>query len=217
MLSPLWLSLIVSMVALLVVVPVGGGLGYGLARRRGILWSIADALVLLPLVMPPTVVGYGMLLLWGRHGWFGAALEQVFGLTIAFTPVAATACAAVVALPLMAKTAQVAFARVDRAAEEMALVDGASPVRVFFSVSLPLALPGIAVGTLLAFARGLGELGATMIFAGNIPGRTTTLPLAIVLAHEAGDTATAERLSALLAAIALCIALVLQRLTRRTD
>src|SRR5690606_37621259 len=147
-------------------------------RKRFPGYAALDAAVHLPLVLPPVAVGYLLLLLLGRAGPLGGALEAI-GLPIAFTWRAAVVAAAVMALPLMVRSVRLAVELVDPALEEAAATLGASPLRVVATVTLPLAAPGILAGGVLAFARSLGEFGATIILAGNIAGETRTLPLAL--------------------------------------
>jgi molybdate transport system permease protein len=153
--------------------------GWLLARREFRGKSLVEAATHLPLVVPPVVTGYLLLLLLGRNGWAGAALERVFGVRVGFTMAAAVIASAVMALPLMVRAVRLAVDLVPTDLEEAAAVSGAGPVSRFFTVTLPLAGPGILAGLVLAFSRSLGEFGATMTFAGNIPGETQTIPLAI--------------------------------------
>jgi molybdate transport system permease protein len=152
-----------------------------------------DALVTLPLVLPPTVLGYYLLVLVGRRGVFGAWLESI-GITLVFTWQGAVLASTVVAFPLVLKSARAAFEGVDHQLENAARVLGVSETGIFFRVTLPLALRGIVAGVLLAFARALGEFGATLMIAGNLPGRTQTLSVAIYEAVQAGDNNTANLL-----------------------
>jgi molybdate transport system permease protein len=155
-------------------------------RRAGPAMALVDGIFLLPLVLPPTVVGFLLLLLLGRNGPLGKLLLHL-GATVVFSWPATVIAAAVVAFPLMYLTARAALAQVDAHVLEAARTLGASEWRVFHEVALPLAWPGVAAGTILSFARVLGEFGATIMVAGNIPGRTTTIPIAIYFAVEADD------------------------------
>lgn len=159
-------------------------------RRTGPTIALVDGFFLLPLVLPPTVVGFFLLLLFGRHGPFGKVLLRL-GTTVVFSWPATVIAAAVVSFPLMYFTARAALEQVDSRYLEAARTLGASDWRVFRDVALPLALPGVLAGTVLSFARALGEFGATLMIAGNIPGRTATIPIAIYFAVEAGDTHSA--------------------------
>ena len=155
-------------------------------RRAGPAMALVDGIFLLPLVLPPTVVGFLLLLLFGRNGPIGKLLLH-FGATVVFSWPATVIAAAVVAFPLMYLTARAALAQVDAHVLEAARTLGASEWRVFHEIALPLAWPGVVAGTILSFARALGEFGATIMLAGNIPGRTATIPIAIYFAVEADD------------------------------
>ncbi|MBI1398289.1 MAG: molybdate ABC transporter permease subunit [Betaproteobacteria bacterium] len=155
------------------------------SRFRG--REVLDAILTLPMVMPPTVLGYYLLVLIGRRGWLGHWLDEHFGIVLIFTWQGAVIAASVVAFPLVYKAARAAFEDVSRQAENAARVLGASEWRVFVTVSLPLAWRGILAGTMLAFARALGEFGATLMVAGSIPGKTQTLSIAIYEAVQAGQ------------------------------
>lgn len=178
-LSAIWISLKVALsVAAVTTVP-AILLGWLLARRDFPGKLILECLVHAPLVMPPVVTGYLLLVAFGRHGWIGQGLERAFGIRLIFTWQGAVLAAAIVALPLAVRSVRVAISLVDRRFEEVAMTLGYTPVQTFFTVTLPLAWPGILGGILLAFSRSLGEFGATITFAGNIAGTTQTLPLAI--------------------------------------
>ncbi len=153
--------------------------GWLLARREFRGKALFDALVHLPLVLPPVVVGYGLLYLFGRNGLVGRWLFDALGLSVVFTWQGAVLAAAVMAFPLFVRAVRLSVELVDRGVEDAARTLGASPARVFLTVTMPLALPGVFTGMILAFARALGEFGATISFAGNIEGQTRTLPLAI--------------------------------------
>jgi len=164
-----------------------------MAKKRFWGRDLLEAAITLPLVLPPSVVGYGLLVLIGVHGPLGSFLNQ-FGLSLVFTWVAVVIAATVVAFPLMYQSARAAFTSVNPGLEKAARTLGAGELRIFFTVTLPLAWPGIMSGLVLAFARAIGEFGATLMVAGNIPGKTQTIPLAIYFAVESGDTATANAL-----------------------
>ncbi len=204
--STLLVSLRVVLPALLFVVPAGSALGYALARGRGPARAVLDALILVPLVLPPSVVGYGLLLLLGRRGAIGALLERAFDVRLVFTSAGASVAAAAVALPLMAKAAEAAFARVDRHLEDVASANGLSRAAAFRIVTLPLALPGLAAATTLAALRALGEFGATLTFAGYSRA-TATAPLEVYFAMQQGDDARALSLSLALVAVSTTAAL----------
>ncbi|HYE82796.1 MAG TPA: molybdate ABC transporter permease subunit [Clostridia bacterium] len=154
--------------------------------------DLLEVLIILPMVLPPSITGYGLLILMGRRGLPGRLLYDAFGVSLVFTWAAAALAAAVVSLPLMYQSCKSAFLNVNHLYENAARTLGASEKRVFRKVTLPLALPGIISGIVLAFSRALGEFGATLMVAGNIPGKTGTIPLAIYFAVESGDTRTAN-------------------------
>ena len=183
--SPLWISLKVATTAIFFTFFLGVTAAYILLEYRGKWKSVLDSIFLAPLVLPPTVVGFLLLQLFGQYGWMGKFL-QLFRFNIIFTWYAGVVAAVVVTFPLMYKTAQGAFEQVDKNLLGAAKTLGASELQVFWQIALPLALPGVLAGALLAFARGLGEFGATLMLAGNIPQQTTTIPLAIYAAVEAG-------------------------------
>lgn len=153
--------------------------GWLLARKSFIGKSLLDSLVHLPLVLPPVVPGYLLLLFLGNQGWLGKWLQQSLGISIAFTWIGAVVASAVMAFPLMIRSVRLAISQVDAGLEMAARTLGAGPLRVFFTVTLPLSLPGVLTGLILSFSRSLGEFGATITFVGNIEGETRTLPLAI--------------------------------------
>jgi molybdate transport system permease protein len=191
-------SLRVTLIALALSAPLGAVTGFALARGRGPVRAALDAAVLVPLVLPPSVTGYYLLLSLGARSWAGAWLERAVGLRLVFTQTGAAVAAAVVALPLMAKGAEAAFARVDRGLEEVARAHGLSAPYTFWIVTLPLAAPGLAVALAVTAVRALGEFGATLTFAGYAKGETSTVPLELYVALQSGDEARAGRLSLLL-------------------
>ena len=190
----LGLSLKVALWATLIDLILGVGFGYLLARGRFPGRDVLDALLTLPMVMPPTVLGYYLLVLIGRNGPIGHWLQQHFGINLIFTWQGAVIAAAVVAFPLVLKGARSAFEAVDVQLEQAARVLGVAPLGVFLRVSLPLAWRGVLAGTLLAFARSMGEFGATLMVAGSIPGKTQTLSIAVYEAVQAGQDDTANLL-----------------------
>jgi molybdate transport system permease protein len=185
-LSPVWISLATSIVATAITLILGVAAASWRERRTGTAYAIFDGIALLPLVLPPTVVGFLLLLLFGRHGPLGQLLLRI-GVSIVFSWPATVIAAAVVSFPLMYLTARAAIAQVDAPLLQAARTLGASEWRVFRRIVIPLAAPGLLAGTILSFARALGEFGATLMLAGDIPGRTETIPLAIYFAVEAGD------------------------------
>jgi molybdate transport system permease protein len=202
------LSLRVAAVATLLNAAIGIPLAYLLARRHFRARWLVDLLVTLPLVLPPTVTGYYLIVLLGRRGWLGGPLYQLTGWSVAFTWYAAVIAAAVMALPLLVRTARAAIESVDRDLERAAFTLGHSEWRTAIEVTLPLARNGILAGLVLAFARALGEFGATLMLAGNIPGRTTTVPLAIYTAVQTGETPEALVLVAALTMVS-CVVIYL--------
>jgi molybdate transport system permease protein len=185
--SPLVLSLKVSAFATALALLFGVVLGWVFARRQFPGSSVLEAFFMLPLVLPPTVLGYGILVLAGRRSPLGAWLRDNFNYTIIFSWHGAVVASAVVALPLVLKSASAAFAGVDRSLEAAASTLRQSPLSVFLRVTLPLAWPGILAGTLLAFARAMGEFGASLMVAGSIPQQTQTLSMAIYDSVQAGQ------------------------------
>ena len=208
---PVVLSLKIALLSLLLVGPPGIALAWLQARRRYPLRGAVDALVLLPLVLPPTVVGYFLVALLGTQGPLGGALDQAFAIRLIFSPAAAVIASAVVALPLLVKTAQPAIEAVSPELELVGASLGLGPVALFFRVTLPLAWRGILAGLVLAWARALGEFGATLMFAGHIPGRTNTMPLAIYAAYQRGDNHSAVLYVAVLSLLSLGVVLLASR------
>lgn len=205
--TALALSLKVAGFATAINVLLGVAVGYCLARCRFPGRDLLDTLLTLPMVMPPTVLGYYLLVVIGRRGALGAWLHEQFGINLIFTWQGAVIAASVVAFPLVFKPARAAFEAVDSQLEQAARVLGISEAAVFFRVTLPLAWRGVMAGALLAFARALGEFGATLMVAGNIPGKTQTLSIAVYEAVQAGQDETANVL--VLITSAVCIAVLL--------
>jgi molybdate transport system permease protein len=190
-------------------------LAYILARRRFWGRGLVDLLVTLPLVLPPTVTGYYLIVLLGRRGLLGAPLYDVTGWTVAFTWYAAVIAATVMALPLLVRTARAAIESVDRDLERAAFTLGRSEWQTALTVTLPLARNGILAGLVLACARALGEFGATLMLAGNIPGKTATVPLAIYTAVQTGETNEVLVLVGLLTALSCAVLVAAGRLGAR--
>jgi len=209
---PIFLSLRVAAVSTLLAGLLGVGLAWILTRRRFPGRALLESILLLPLVLPPTVVGFYLLILLGRSGPLGAALEAA-GMEIVFTWRAAVIAAAVASLPLVVKAVQAAFEGVDPRIEAAARTLRSAP-SVFLTVTLPLAWRGILAGLILAFARGLGEFGITLMLAGSIPGRTQTLALAIYDAVQGNDLAQANWLAFTTVVIVVGLLWLLNRLPR---
>lgn len=217
LLFPVSLSLQVSLLAVLIAGPAGLGLAWLQQRTRypGQAW--VDALIMLPLVLPPSVVGYVLVLTFGRSGALGQALEAVLGGPLIFSSSAAVIAAAIVALPLMVKATEPALAAVPRDHEEVAMTLGLSPWQVFWRVTLPHARRGVAAGLVLAFARALGEFGATLMFAGNIPGRTNTMPLELYAAYQSGSDEQALFYVVVMVALSVAVVYASGRLANREE
>ena len=214
-LSALGLSIRVAVFATLLNALLGIPLAYLLARRAFRGRALVDLLVTLPLVLPPTVTGYYLIVLLGRRGWLGAPVYAWTGWSVAFTWYAAVIAATVMALPLLVRTARAAIEPVDRELEKAAFTLGRSEWRTALEVTLPLARNGIVAGMVLAFARALGEFGATLMLAGNIPGKTTTVPLAIYTAVQTGEMGEAVLLVVALTILSCVVLMVAGRLGAR--
>jgi molybdate transport system permease protein len=204
----IWLSLKISSVGVAASLPIGILVAFFFARCEFPGKGLLDGILHLPMVLPPVVTGYALLLLLGRNGAIGAWLYDVFGITLAFRWTGAAVAAAVMSFPLMVRSMRLSLEAIDRRLARAARTLGAGPVRVFFTITLPLAMPGIVAGAVLAFGRSLGEFGATITFVSNIPGETRTLSLAIYTYLQVpGSDAPAIRLALLSVALSL-IALV---------
>jgi molybdate transport system permease protein len=214
----LWLSIKVAVVATVLSLPLGVLLAYALARGRFIGKSVLDALIHLPLVVPPVVTGFALLLLFGARGPIGGWLHDAFGLTLAFRWTGAALASAVMGLPLLVRPIRLSLEAVDRKLERAATTLGAPPLWRLVSITLPLAFPGILAGVVLSFARSFGEFGATITFVGSIEGETRTLPLQIYnLLQVPGGEAGALRLSLVSIAIAFAALMASEWLARRTS
>lgn len=212
----LGISLKVSLAAVAFSLPPAIALGWLLARREFRGKIVVETLLMLPLVLPPVVVGYLLLVLFGRRGPIGQILESWFDVRIAFTWWAATIAAGVVGFPLLLRSVRLGFASVDPRLETMARTLGAGKLRAFFSISIPLARPAIISGIALAFARGWGEFGATIMIAGSIAGQTRTVPLAVYGSLESPDTVSrAWRLVVISVIVAWGALIVSEKLMRK--
>ena len=210
--SALSLSLQVAGWATALNLVLGIGVGYLLARTRFVGRDLLDTLLTLPMVMPPTVLGYYLLVLLGRNGWIGRWLQVSFGIHLIFTLKGAVIAATIVAFPLVFKPARAAFEAIDRQVEEAGRVLGISEIGIFLRITLPLAWRGILAGVLLAFARALGEFGATLMVAGSIPGKTQTLSIAVYEAVQAGQDDIANTLVLITSLVCVVVLLSAGRL-----
>ncbi|TSI05191.1 molybdate ABC transporter permease subunit [Lysinibacillus sp. BW-2-10] len=185
--SPIWLSLKISVIASIFVILIGTVVGRFLGRASFKGKSIIETLLMLPMVLPPTVVGFVLIVVFGRNSIVGQAIEWIFQQPIIFTWYAGVIAAFVVAFPLMYMSAKSGFQSIDKNIEDAARVDGASEWQVFLFISIPIVSKALISGSILSFARCLGEFGATLMFAGNIPNKTQTIPTAIYLAIDSGN------------------------------
>jgi molybdate transport system permease protein len=212
------LSLTIALRSVLVSLPIAIAVAWVLARRRLGGRLLLDALVHLPLVLPPVVVGYLLLLLFGRRGPIGGWLYEQFGIQLVFTSAGAALATAVMSFPLMVRAIRISLEAIDPGLEDAARTLGAGPWDRFFTVTLPLMLPGILAGAVTAFAAGLGEFGAVITFASNIPGETRTLPLALYTALQTpGGDALAARLATISFTLGLTGLLVAELISRRVQ
>jgi len=212
------LSLRVALVSVVCSLPVAIAVAWTLARFRFPGKTLVDAAVHLPLVLPPVVVGFALLMLLGKRGPIGSWLDDWFGIVFAFRSTGAALASAIMGFPLMVRAIRLSIEAIDQRLETAAGTLGASPLRVFFTITLPLAAPGILTGALLSFARGLGEFGATITFVSNIPGETETLPLAIYTYTQLpGGDAAALRLSLIAVLLSVAALVVSQWLASRLE
>jgi molybdate transport system permease protein len=216
--AALQLSLKVAATATAFSLPLGIAVAYLLARGRFWGRSLLNALVHLPLVLPPVVTGYLLLLTFGRRGPVGAFLYEWFGISFSFRWTGAALAAGIMAFPLMVRAIRLSIEAVDKRLEDAAGTLGANPVMVFFTITLPLSVPGILAGSVLAFAKAIGEFGATITFVSNIPGETQTLPSAIyTFTQVPGGDAGALRLVLIAVAVSVVALLVSEYFARRVD
>src|SRR5574343_1715471 len=215
-LDPAWIALALSLKvagwATLLNLVLGVAAGFALARWRFPGRELLDAVLTLPMVLPPTVLGYYLLVLIGKRGWLGAWLHDSFGINLIFTWQGAVIAATIVAFPLVLKSARAAFEGVDPQLERAARVLGLGEWALFLRVTLPMAWRGILAGVLLAFARALGEFGATLMVAGSIPGKTQTLSIAVYEAVQAGQDDAANLLVAVISAVCVSVLLAVGKL-----
>jgi molybdate transport system permease protein len=211
---PLWLSLRVATTATILAALIGITLAYVLAKGRFPGRGILEAIATLPIVLPPTVLGYYLLVTLGARSPLGRAWESAFGHTLVFTPTAAIVAASVSAMPFVLRTARAAIEAVDPRFEQAARTIGLPEWRVATHVTLPLARRGLIAGVALGFARALGDFGVTVMLAGNIPGRTQTMPIAVYDAVQSGNDHRASTMSAVLGIIAVVVLVAVNRLSR---
>jgi molybdate transport system permease protein len=212
--SPLVLSLWVSVLATTIIAIFGTLIAYLLARKRFLGRTMLDAFTTLPMILPPTVTGYYLIILLGKNGIIGNYIYKLTGWSIMFTWQAAVIASTVVAIPIMIKSAKAAIESVDLEYEKAAFTLGKSEIETFFLVTLPLAKKGLIAGLVLSFARALGEFGATIMIAGNIPGKTSTMPLAIYRAFLSGDDQLATTLVIFLTVISIAVIYITIRISR---
>jgi molybdate transport system permease protein len=212
---PLWLSVRVSLAATAVAAVVGVGLAYLLAKGRFRGRGLLEAVVTVPIVLPPTVLGYYLLTTLGVNSPIGQAWEDLFGQPLVFTPTAAVIAASISALPFVVRAGRAAIEEVDPRHEAALRAAGHPEWRVATLVTLPMARRGLLAGIALGFARALGDFGATVMVAGNIPGRTQTLPIAVYDAVQAGHDSTARTGAIVLAAVAVVVLLTVTHLSTR--
>jgi molybdate transport system permease protein len=202
--SPLWISMRSSACATLITLVFGVAAAWFVAAYSKKTKGLIDSILTLPMILPPTVVGFFLLIIFGKNGFIGGFLEK-FNIEIIFSWAAIVIAASVVSFPLMYRTVRAAFEQIDSNILDAARVLGANEFKLLFKVAIPVAWPGIAAGTILSFARSLGEFGATLMVAGNIPGRTQTIPVAIFFAAEGGEMDKAYLWVALIFVISLIV------------
>ncbi len=213
-LSPLYLTIKVSFIATLLCAVIGGAIALVMARKDFPGKSIVDVLIMQPLVIPPTVLGYYLLTAFGRSSFLGRFLEDTLGVELVFTWKGAVLAACISSLPLFIKPARAAIEGVGREMEDAARLLGKTELYILWSITLPLAWRGIAAGGVMAFARATGEFGATLMVAGNIPGLTRTLPIAIYDAVQMGDDHTANMLVGIITVFSFVVLYIAGRFTR---
>lgn len=196
---------------------VGILLGNFFCRRKSRLKSIVESIILLPMFLPPTMIGYGLLLIISRYSFFGGMLRKIFNINLIFTWQAGAIATFIIALPLIYQNSKAAFLGISEECEEAAKVDGASVVRVFAVIKLPMALRAILCGVLLGFARAFGEFGATIMVAGNIPGKTQNVPMAIYYAVDNGDKATSNMLFIIVLLLGIALIMLFNKLIKKSD
>ncbi len=214
---PICLSLEVALIAIAIVGPLGILLAWIQATRQYRLRTVVDALITLPLVLPPSVTGFLLVVVFGRRGMIGRLLDEHFGVRLIFTEWAAVIASCIVALPILVKTAQPSIESVPKELHDIGRSLGLTPAALFFRVTLRWAWRGVVMGLVLAFVRALGEFGATLMFAGNIPGQTNTMPLEIFAAYQAGEDDRALLYVTVLTVVATVTVLLAARLAPRPE
>jgi len=212
--SPLVLSLWVSALATSIIAVFGLLIAYVLARKRFVGRTMLDAFTTLPMILPPTVTGYCLIIILGKNGIIGNYIYKLTGWSVMFTWQAAVIAATVVAIPIMIKSAKAAIESVDIEYEKAAFTLGKSEIETFILITLPLAKKGLIAGLVLSFARAMGEFGATIMIAGNIPGKTSTMPLAIYRAFQSGEDQLATMLVIILTIISIAVIYITTRISR---
>lgn len=213
--TPIILSLKVAVAAVIIVVLTGIPLAVIMARYKFRGKDTVESLITLPLVLPPSVVGFILLWLFGKNGPLGQLLANLFNVSVVFNLAGAVIAAAVVSFPLMYQSSKAAIESVDRTFENAARTLGSGELKVFFTITLPLSWPGIVSGFILSFARSLGEFGATLMIAGNIPGKTQTMSIAIYMANEGGDFNTALTLVVIMTLFSFLVVYGLNRWSKK--
>ncbi|ADU31063.1 molybdate ABC transporter permease subunit [Evansella cellulosilytica] len=214
-LFPLFLSLRVAFTATLFALIIGLPIAYYISRSKGRFADMIDTIITLPIVLPPTVLGYYLLVLFGRQSPIGGFLEGHFNITIVFTPTGAVIAALIVSIPFLIKSARTAFSSIDSSYIQAARVLGHSELNIFFTIIFPLAWRGIAAGITLGFARALGDFGATLMIAGSIPNETMTMPIAIYDALLAGNRELANVLVMIMTIVSIIVLYAINRLEKR--
>jgi molybdate transport system permease protein len=211
-LFPLFLSLRVAITATLVSVLFGLPIAYLLSCKQGKRSDFVDSLINLPIVLPPTVLGYYLLVLLGRQFWIGKFLESQFNIMIVFTPAGAIIASTVVSIPYMIKASKVALSGISSDYLNAARLLGRTELNIFFTIMIPIAWPGIIAGVTMSFARALGDFGATLMVAGSIPNKTLTMPIAIYNALQAGDESMANLLVLIMTIVSVSVLYIVNRL-----
>lgn len=210
-LSPVILSLRVATISTIITMIVGIVFAYIFVRYNFHFKDLLESLLILPMVLPPSVIGYILLVIFGKRGFIGVYLNKIFGISIIFTWIACVIASVVVSIPLMYQSVKSSFLAIDENYINAARTLGASEKKIFFKVILPLAMPGIVSGTVLSFARALGEFGATMMIAGNIPGKTQTIPTAIYYAIASDDMNKANILTFIVIIFSFSVIFILNK------